>query len=138
MGVVDLQFGDLVQDAVDLAQDLAALVGEARHVLLEPLVLLAQPAQRLRGPAHRVLELSQSFDHPVTHSSLARLGRRVSWMARLGRGGPSPRTSCGSHRGPATSCGSQHYSPRHAMWNRALTSRATRSWMALTSSSVRV
>src|SRR5207247_7904217 len=41
------------------------------------------------------------------------------WMARLGRRGPSPATSCGSHHGwmarlgrrgpsPATSCGSHH------------------------------
>ena len=105
--LINLQLRDLVQDAVDLTQDLAALLGEARHVLAEPFVLLTQPAQCFRGPAYRVLQLSQSLDNPVTHLSLARLGRR----------GPSP----------ATSCGSQNYSPRHATWNRSLTPRATRS-----------
>src|SRR5262249_3213730 len=70
--LLNFQLRDLVQDPVDLPEDLPALVGQPRHVLAEPFVLLAKPAQRLGGPAHGILELSQSFDPPLTHSSLAR------------------------------------------------------------------
>src|SRR5882724_1066476 len=79
---VELELADVLQDHVDLREDLAPLIAQAPDLALELRVLLAQPADRLRGALHGLLELGQSFDDIVAHHPLRRVMGKVSVTRR--------------------------------------------------------